>query len=267
MKAVSLDSLKGCARFIRDRFPERKADADFVAFGTATEYLRAVVGNEWTNQMVFSEHPTVSRSNRLGRVFMKADKKEGAHRYRNQERTLRIAELLFNLQSVEGINGRLDDLRAGKVEATYAELEAVRFLLTRGVLFKYVYETGVKGLDYDGQILLRSGERVNCETKCKVESTELSDGTIRNALNKARKQLPSGEPGLVFLKIPELWVLDSAASPLLTAAINDFLRRTSRVVAVPPVVGGGLCPGRRSWGYHRLQVSRRARDAAKKRFF
>ena len=132
---------------------------DFVTFGTATEYLRAVVGNEWTNQMVFSQHPTVSRPNRLGRVFMRAEEEETEQRYRNQTRTLRTAELLFNLQSIEGIDGRLEALRAGKVEATYAELEAGAFLLRRGVLFKYVDETGVKGLDYDGQILLHSGER------------------------------------------------------------------------------------------------------------
>ena len=64
---------------------------------------------------------------------MKVDDEETEHRYRNQERTLRIAELLFNLQSVEGIDGRLDDLRVGKVEATYAELEAGAFLLRRVV--------------------------------------------------------------------------------------------------------------------------------------
>jgi hypothetical protein len=232
MTLVSLDSLKSCSRFIRDHHSGARADVDFVTFGTATEYLRAVVGNEWTNQMVFSEHPTVSRPNRPGRVFMKADEEETEHKYRNQERTLRIAELLFNLQSVEGIDGRIEDLRAGKVEATYAELEAGAFLLRRGVPFKYVDETGVKGLDYDGQILLRSGERVNCEMKCNVESTGLSDRTSRNALDAARKQLPSGEPGLVFLKVPEPWVRDPAVSAILSAAINDFLRGTSRVVAV-----------------------------------
>jgi hypothetical protein len=207
-------------------------DVDFVAYGMAIEYLRAVVGNEWTNQMVFSQHRTVSRPNRLGRVFMKADEEKEEHKYRNQERTLRIAELLFNLQSVGGINGRLNDLRAGKVEATYAELENGAFLLTRGVPFKYVEETGVKGRDYDLRILLRGGKWVNCETKCKVESTGLSGGAIRNALDRARKQLPPGEPSLVFLKMPEPWVHEPPVSALVSAAKNDFLRRTSRVVAV-----------------------------------
>jgi len=163
---------------------------------------------------------------------MRAEEEETEQRYRNQTRTLRTAELLFNLQSIEGIDGRLEALRAGKVEATYAELEAGAFLLRRGVLFKYVDETGVKGLDYDGQILLHSGERVNCEMKCKVESTGLSNGAIRNALDAARKQLPAGESGIIFLKIPESWIREPAVGTLLSTAINDFRRGTSRVVAV-----------------------------------
>ena len=94
--------------------PSGAADADFVTFGMATEYLGAVVDNEWTNQTVFGQHPTVSRSNRTGRAFMRAEPTEADERFRNQERTLRIAELLFNLQNVEGIDARLEDLRFGR---------------------------------------------------------------------------------------------------------------------------------------------------------
>ena len=232
MKIVSLESLKDCARFVRDHHPDRKGDETFVSFGIATEYLRAVVGNEWTNQMVFSQHPTVSHSNQLGRKFMKVDELDTENKYRNQERTLRIAELLFNLQSVDGIDGRLDDLREGPVEATYSELEAGGFLLRHAVPFNYIDETGVRGLDYDGQIILQNGERVNCEMKCKIESTEFSESTIRNTLDTARKQLPSGKSSLVFLKIPEPWVHQSQISTLLPTVMNDFLRGTSRVVAI-----------------------------------
>jgi hypothetical protein len=160
------------------------------------------------------------------------DELDTANKYRNQEHALRIAELLFNQQSVEGIDGRLNDLREGQVEATYAELEAGGFLLRHGIPFKYIDETSVKGLDYDGQIILHNGERVNCEMKCKIESTQFSESTIRNTLDAARKQLPSGEPSLVFLKIPELWVHHPEISTALPTVINDFLRGTSRVVSI-----------------------------------
>lgn len=232
MKVISLDALRGCTRSIRDQHPESRPDVDFVAFGMATEYLRAVVGNEWTNQMVFSEHPTVSRPHRTGRAFMKADEQEVEHRYRNQERALQIAELLFNLQAIEGIDGRLDDLRSGNIEPTYAELEAGAFLLRRGIPFKYVDLTGVKGLDYDAEIPLPDGAQVNCEMKCKVEGTALTDRTVRNSLDAARRQLPPGEPGIVFLKISEAWVKQPEVVALVPTAINGFLRGTSRVVTV-----------------------------------
>ena len=132
----------------------------------ATEYLRAVVDNEWTNQMVFGQHPTVSRSNRDGRVFMRAEPMEADERFRNQERTVRIAELLFNLQNVEGIDARLEDLRLGRVESTFAELEAGAFLRRRAVSFRYINPSGTKGADYDAEIPLHETSKVNCEMKC-----------------------------------------------------------------------------------------------------
>ena len=73
VKQTTTESLTRCARFLRERHASGAADADFVRFGMATEYLRAFVDNEWTNQMVFGQHPTVSRSNRKGRAFMRAD--------------------------------------------------------------------------------------------------------------------------------------------------------------------------------------------------
>ena len=128
MKQTTTETLMGCARFLRECHPSGAPDADFVTFGMATEYLRTFVDNEWTNQMVFGQHPTVSRSNRTGRAFMRAEATEADERFRNQQRTLRIAELLFNLQNVDGIDARLEDLRLGRVESTFAELEAGAFL-------------------------------------------------------------------------------------------------------------------------------------------
>jgi hypothetical protein len=124
VKRTTIESLEGCARFLREHHPSGAPDADFVTFGMATEFLRASVDNEWTNQMVFGEHSTVARSNRQGRVFMRAEAPAADERYRNQQRALRIAELLFNLQDVEGIDAKVEELRSGNVESTYSELEA-----------------------------------------------------------------------------------------------------------------------------------------------
>jgi hypothetical protein len=198
----------------------------------ATEYLRAFVDNEWTNQMVFGEHSTVARSNRPGRAFMRAEAAEAGEAYRNQQRALRIAELLFNLQDVEGIDAKIEELRSGNVESTYAELEAGEFLLRRAVQFRYIAPSGTKGSDYDAEIPLSERANVNCEMKCKVEGTDVGEGAVRNSLQAARKQLPPGEPGLVFLKAPEAWVHQPETVQVMARTIDAFLRSTSRVVAV-----------------------------------
>jgi hypothetical protein len=232
VKQIKTESLTGCARFLREHQPSSAADADFVTFGMATEYLRAFVDNEWTNQMVFSQHPTVSRSNRKGRAFMRAEPTEADERFRNQERMVRIAEWLFNLQSVEGIDARLEDLRLGMVESTFAELEAGAFLWRRAVPFRYINPSGTKGADYDAEIPLHEKIKVNCEVKSKTEETDLSEGAVLNPLQTARKQLPPAEPGPVFLKVPEHWVQQPEAARILPTIIDAFLRGTSRVTAV-----------------------------------
>lgn len=182
--------------------------------------------------MVFAQHPTVPRGSRPGRAFMRAEASATAERYRNQQRTLRIAELLFNLQGIEGIDGRLEELRAGNVESTYAELEAGSFLFRRALSFRYVDPSGVKGSDYDAEIRLPEGTKVNCEMKCKAEITGLGEAAVRNPLEHSRKQLPAGEPGLVFFKLPEAWVSQPEIARVVPTAVDGFLRCTSRVVAV-----------------------------------
>ena len=157
MKQTTAERLLGCARFLRDGHPHGEAHSDYIAFGMATEYLRAFVDNEWTNQVVFAEHPTVDRGNRPGRAFMRAEATDVEDRYRNQERALRIAELLFNLQDVDGIDARVDALRSGMLESTYAELEYGAFLRRRGVMFRYVMPSGSKGADYDAEVHLPVG--------------------------------------------------------------------------------------------------------------
>ena len=226
------DSLRGCARFLMENHPSGEPDVDFIVYGIATEFLRAFVGNEWTNQMIFGEHRSIDRRNRMGRVFMRAESDVSDERYRNQQRTLRIAELLFNLQNVEGIVTKVEDLRSGNIEATYSELEAGGFLLRRSLKFGYKIPSGTKGADFDIEILLPDAAKLNCEIKCKVESTDLSEGAVRNPLQDARRQLPSGEPGLVFLKLPEVWVHNPNFASVLRSTIDAFLRGTSRVIAV-----------------------------------
>ena len=122
MQLFSIDYLRGSACAIARRHPSMSSHIDFIALGIATEYLRRIVGNEWTNQIVFGIHPSVARSNRLARKFMRAVALNTEDRSRNQHRTIRLAETLFSLQTVDGIDARIEALRGGNVEPIYAEL-------------------------------------------------------------------------------------------------------------------------------------------------
>lgn len=182
--------------------------------------------------MVFGPHPTVDRVNRDGREYMRADADEAKDRFRNQQRALRIAQLLFNMQHVVGIEGRIEDLRVGKVESTVFELEAAALLVRRAVRFRFVTPVGTKGSDFDGEITLPDGTAVNCEMKCKVEGTDLTKGTELRSLKDARQQLPNGSPAVAFLKIPEEWIGDPRLDVVMSDALAEFFRNTERVVAV-----------------------------------
>jgi hypothetical protein len=166
MRPATVDHLLGCAREVAKK--HNSPDLTYVAFGLAQEYLRFAIGNEWTNQIVFGLHPTVDRANRAGRGFVRAEATMTTDQYRNQERTLRLAEILFNLQAVEGVDGRVAKLLAGQVEPTYAELECGGMLLDHAIPFRFVEERGVRGADFDAEMLLSSGGVAPCEMKCKL---------------------------------------------------------------------------------------------------
>jgi hypothetical protein len=204
---------------------------DFYAFGLGADYLRSVLGNELGNQLVFFQSPA-RRFHRGDREFMRVDREGRENRFRHQERVLRLAEMIFNMQRVDGLAERVDDLGAGHVQAVYAELEAGWHLYQRSFPFKYVRRCGKTGLDYDAELTWPGVGRVAIEMKCKLESTELSLETISNVLKAASKQLPKDGLGLVFLKIPELWVRNDALRATMNEALFSLFRQSRRVMAV-----------------------------------
>jgi hypothetical protein len=91
---------------------------------------------------------------------------------------------------------------------------------------------GTTGTDYDVEIEYPSSVIATADAKCKIEGTEFSENTIRNTLNKARKQLPDDWPGIVFFKVPPAWISDGGRVATMLNAARGFLRGTRRVVSV-----------------------------------
>jgi hypothetical protein len=143
-----------------------------------------------------------------------------------------LAEVIYNLQPVPGFDECITRLRDGDIEGTYAELDFGRMLYLNQVPFRFVVPQGTTGLDYDVEIEYPDGVIASADAKCKIEGTEFSENTIRNTLNKARKQLPDDRPGIVFVKVPPAWVSDSDRVTISLNTARDFLRGTRRVVSV-----------------------------------
>jgi hypothetical protein len=204
--------------------PEIKSNGMRSSFALAGAVVRAFMGDQW-----FDRH-VVPSQRKPGFVTM--DESSQISLDLSAYRLIDLAELLYNLQLVEGFDDCLDRMRQGDIEATYAELDLGRMLFWHHVLFRYVKPTGVTGADYDVDIIYPNGLHVCGDAKCKVEGTDFNARSIGYSLSKARKQLPDDQPGIVFVKIPPRWYNEPNFINLASAAALEFLRTTRRVVSV-----------------------------------
>jgi len=152
------------------------------------------------------------------------------------QRVHQLAETLFNLQGVEGLDQRLDTLFSGEIESTMAELDFGMFLRMQGAAFRYVPTSGVKGQDYDVELLYPDGPIACADSKCKLDGSEFSKVGLLSTLKKARKQMPADRPGIAFVKIPQEWVDretgEIGLSGDLDSLLEGFFRTTERIVLV-----------------------------------
>ena len=99
-----------------------RVHADFVALGMATELLRFFLGEDWTNGNVFGGMAGAPPGDASSKLFLKAN--ELGFIFQGCERVFRLAENLFNLQAVPGIDYRIDRLTSEDLESAYAELQS-----------------------------------------------------------------------------------------------------------------------------------------------
>lgn len=142
-----------------------------------------------------------------------------------------IADLLFNLQWVPGIEQiyRRIVKQSDQIEATLLELEGLRMLTIGGLPFRILHDGAGQGLNYECEIITPTGLIAYCEMKCKIESTVFSVASLKNAFNKARKQLPKGKCGVLFLKVHTNWIEDAEIRTSLDKTIYKLLGGTERI--------------------------------------
>ncbi len=183
--------------------------------------LSDYMGRDWVSSNV--------RENRQPFLRVKGD--EPLDSYRHHDRVLSLAEALFNLQATPGIDDKVTEIRSGDVESGLAELDAALFLSLCRLRFSFRTRSGIKGEDYDIEVELRRGAKAAVESKCKVEGTEASFNTIRNVLQRARRQLPPDRPGLVFIKLPETWHTVEGLAGLIRKGLAEGWRGSGRIHA------------------------------------
>jgi len=131
-----------------------------------------------------------------------------------------------------GARNRFARIQRSSLEIAMSDLEAARLLILSERTFRFVEEQQRKGFDYDIEVTFRAPLTLCCESKCKVETTDLSHRTIFNSLRKAASQLPAKEPGAIFVKIPEPWISTPAATSKIKVALDEFYKKSGRTAEV-----------------------------------
>jgi len=226
------DHLSIIVRTLAASPPAGTADHDFITYGLATEALRFFFGNQWTNENVFSIHKDTPAHHRQGRLFLRTDTTEQNDQFRHMQRVTNLAEITFNLQGVDGLKQRISLMDKHDLESALGEMECAALLSHPKLIFRFVTPTGSKGLDYEAEVMTSANRIVCCEIKAKSEQTSADAQTLWSTLEKARKQLPKSQPGLVLVRIPEEWVKQQDIQTIVSDAVVKVFRQSHRVVAV-----------------------------------
>jgi hypothetical protein len=210
--------------FVERMPPSQSADPGERVYRLCVAVLRHFFGEPWFNKHVMNASAPTD--------FLRRDFSTPERRERHGFLVVELAEKLINLQNVEGFEQCIAQMKHGQIESTYAELDIGKSLRAHDVGFRFVTPTGQKGADYDLEIFYPDGVTVCADTKCKIETTEISADSIKHSLGEARKQLPSYRPGIVFVKVPQHWIEEVRFLDSMIAAAEAFLHGTQRVVSV-----------------------------------
>jgi len=184
-----------------------------------------IMGTEW-GKAWFCEFST---NNVGGMYFRPSDGPDDQHVVWRQ---IRFAELLFNLQDVDGFWKRRVEWQ-GHPESAVAELESAFYMLSCGHRPSFTQPDKSGGKVPDFGVVLRWGARAVWEAKAKLETTEFALKPLQNILRKARRQLPKDVSNVVFVRIPERWSLEQEFEARLEESAEYLFRNSNnRAISV-----------------------------------
>jgi hypothetical protein len=214
---------------LREHIARREAEtgvkfhSDLRQYSAAIAIVRAFLGQSWVDAHL--HHAT-------GDLYVRhVDGVPGTRGLDHPDRVTSLGELLFNMQDIAGFGSRLGRMRTMSLEADIAELEGARFLHWNGTPYRFVVPTQIKGSDFD--VEAKVGDiTVACEMKARMEGAAPTPKSVYRHLNRARDQLPRNAPSIIFVKIPQSWMLNDACWGALDDGVARLFRGTGRIAAV-----------------------------------
>ena len=196
----------------------------------ATSILGLFFGKAWAVRFAME--------NSQGSRFLKGRPSDGLMLNMHIARVIELAEFLINFQDILGFDGVIDQIRSGHLESGFAELDAAKLLSRYGIHFSFNTRSGLKGADYDLDIAHPNGALCCGEIKSKTEnSTKLTSNTIIKAVKSARDQIPSDRPGILFLRVPQDWLLLNGFEDSFSRFIKAYMpARMTGIVALGTII-------------------------------
>lgn len=157
------------------------------------------------------------------------DDPDGRGSWKFPIRVHQIAEAVFTLRNEPGFPEITRRLATRDLRSAHFETFAATMFQHHGFAIHARPETLTAGADFDFAICKENAE-------ANVEATALTGETfnpssIRNALSKKRKQLPSDKPAIIVCFIPGAWRTQvfRPYDTALASLADEFLRRTQRI--------------------------------------
>jgi hypothetical protein len=202
-----------------------------VTFLLSVDLIRDALGDRWSRKNLQAELEAV----------LLADRGSGTEvdgRYLRYQLVTDLARRLFEFEDEQWYPRLVENLRNRGLTSAAFEADVLRVLMAAPLRIRLRKETGTLGSDYDIDVDLGEMGTWAIEAKAKEESTPYSVENLVRCLKKARRQLPPGGVGAIFLKVPPSWTNDPDYQRSHPGVIRDQLRQTSRVHLV--VVGADI---------------------------
>ena len=120
-------------------------DRDMMTLGMTCSLLHVFLGTDWVTQNLVPANPAVARRFRESRSFLGPDLLECRERLLMATRASFLAEHLFNLQDVDGIERQIEEIRRQHLRSRYDELLAAGLIKRANVPLRFLPAPEEKG--------------------------------------------------------------------------------------------------------------------------